>query len=271
MKSEVIAICGVGVGLASIILIGGWALWSDVKADFRDARSGLGDVRNSVAGNKGSLGGLTTKLEEHGRRLGKIEDTLTEYDARFDGIELALAGADIRVSEAEETPAGSGPEAGPDAPLEMAAVDYTVDVASADTFAAAEIAEAPAAPADDAAADFDVAVVAEVQADSSEAEKIVTAFAETRHWVEREICRAAVKTYFFLEAKPADAADKAGYFGFVSAADNVYSCRLEGERVLFKWQDNLGETLTSGSATFRLLDGVLTIRTDMKTEKFGEK
>lgn len=94
------------------------------------------------------------------------------------------------------------------------------------------------------------------------------ASAQTEDWTAREICRAATKTYFFLREMPADTSDKGEYFRFVSDADNVYGCRLSGQRAVFKWLKNSDETMMSSSTTFRVSDGVLVIVTDMKTERF---
>ena len=57
---------------------------------------------------------------------------------------------------------------------------------------------------------------------------VFTASADSGIWPDREVCRAAVKTYFFLRTNPADAVDSGGYFGFRSAAGNVYTCRIAG-------------------------------------------
>ena len=94
------------------------------------------------------------------------------------------------------------------------------------------------------------------------------AAAQTGGWTERDICRAATKTYFFLREMPADTSDKGAYFRFVSNADNVYGCRVSGERAVFKWINNYYETMTSRSTTFHLSGNALIIKTDMKTERF---
>ena len=87
-------------------------------------------------------------------------------------------------------------------------------------------------------------------------------------WMERDICRAAVKTYFFLAKMPADAPDQGEYFGFVSAKGNVYTCRISGERAVFRWLTKSGEPMGSEVARFWVSDGVLVIKTDMSTKKF---
>ncbi|MCY4547538.1 MAG: hypothetical protein OXC28_04145 [Defluviicoccus sp.] len=96
----------------------------------------------------------------------------------------------------------------------------------------------------------------------------LSALADTSSWTERDICRAAVKTYFFLSEPPADADDQAGYFGFVSAAGNVYTCRLSEGRAVFRWMTKGGEPMRSELTRFRLSHGVLVIRTEMSTETF---
>ena len=96
----------------------------------------------------------------------------------------------------------------------------------------------------------------------------IPAVADTDSWSERDICRAAVKTYFFLGKLPADAVDQGEYFGFVSAKGNVYTCRLAGERAVFRWLTKGGEPMRSELTRFRVSDGVLIIKTDMSTETF---
>ena len=94
--------------------------------------------------------------------------------------------------------------------------------------------------------------------------------ADSSFWTDREICRAAVKTYFFLASRPAAAigAGGDGYLGFRSSAGNVYTCRLAGTRVKFRWMNASGEPMNSSSTTFRVAGDTLTIRTDMKEERF---
>ena len=90
-------------------------------------------------------------------------------------------------------------------------------------------------------------------------------------WSDREICRAAVKTYFFLGRKPTDTADNGEYFGFSSAAGNTYTCRIAGQRAEFRWVNSSGETMKSDSTRFRVSDGTLVVETDMKKERFEKK
>ena len=94
------------------------------------------------------------------------------------------------------------------------------------------------------------------------------ASAESEVWTDREICRAALKTYFFLDAKPSDTSDIGQFFGFISASGNVYTCRLEGARAEFRWLNDSGQTITSKSTTFHVLGNKLTVQTDMKDELF---
>ena len=96
------------------------------------------------------------------------------------------------------------------------------------------------------------------------------ALADTVSWDDRDICRAAVKTYFFLEKPPADVAGQGGYFGFVSAKGNVYACRLAGERAVFQWLTRNGEPMRSEVTRFRVSGGVLVIKTDMSTKTFKQ-
>ena len=92
--------------------------------------------------------------------------------------------------------------------------------------------------------------------------------AEQGPWTDREICRAAAKTYFFLDSKPDDSVDEGSWFGFRSAAGNVYSCRIEGVIAAFSWLNNSGEAMESRSSSF-LIDGdQLQVQTDMSQEAF---
>ena len=95
-----------------------------------------------------------------------------------------------------------------------------------------------------------------------------TLSADSHLWTDREICRAAVKTYFFLSTRPADATGGDGYLGFRSASGNVYTCQLAGTRAKFRWLNASGEPMTSSSTTFHLAGDTLTIRTDMKKVRF---
>ena len=95
--------------------------------------------------------------------------------------------------------------------------------------------------------------------------------ADSGFWTDREICRAAVKTYFFLATRPADATGGEGDLGFRSASGDVYICRLAGTRAKFRWVNASGEPMNSSSTTFRLAGDTLTIRTDMMEERFRAK
>ena len=92
--------------------------------------------------------------------------------------------------------------------------------------------------------------------------------ADSGMWADREICRAAVKTYFFLRTKPEDAVDSGEYFGFRSAAGNVYTCRIAGQRAEFRWVNSRGKMMKSDSTRFRMSADTLIVQTDMKTETF---
>ena len=80
----------------------------------------------------------------------------------------------------------------------------------------------------------------------------IAASADSGYWTGREICRAAVKTYFFLGIEPVDAPDKGEFLGFRSASGNVYACRVAGTRTQFRWVNASDETMNSSSTTFRL-------------------
>ena len=96
----------------------------------------------------------------------------------------------------------------------------------------------------------------------------ISASADNGVWTEREICRAALKTYFFLRSKPADTEDRGGFHGFRSASGYVYTCRIDGTRIEFQWVNASGTTKKSNSTTFRVSDDILFVQTDMKEERF---
>ena len=97
---------------------------------------------------------------------------------------------------------------------------------------------------------------------------VLPALADTGSWAKRDICRAAVKTYFFLSKLPSDVADQGEYFGFTSAAGNVYTCRLVEDRAMFRWLTKGSQPMQSDVTRFRVSDGVLIIETDMSTRTF---
>ena len=99
----------------------------------------------------------------------------------------------------------------------------------------------------------------------------IAAFADSGVWTNREICRAAVKTYFFLDAKPTDTADNGQFLGFLSASGNIYTCRIEGTKAEFRWLNASGQTMTSKSTRFHVRDGMLTVYTNMMEERFSTK
>ena len=98
-----------------------------------------------------------------------------------------------------------------------------------------------------------------------------TASADSGMWPDREICRAALKTYFFLRTKPANALDSGEYFGFRSTAGNIYTCRVAGQRAEFRWVNASGESMESDSTRFRVSAGTLIVQTDMMKETFGKE
>ena len=95
------------------------------------------------------------------------------------------------------------------------------------------------------------------------------AHSDTGLWTNREICRAAVKTYFFLDTKPNGAADSGEYFGFRSASGHVYGCLIKGTRAELRWLNAAGEAMNSNSTRLLVRDDILTIQTDMKEESFS--
>ena len=97
------------------------------------------------------------------------------------------------------------------------------------------------------------------------------AFADSGAWTDREICRAAVKTYFFLGRKPTDSADSGKYFGFRSSSGNIYTCRIVGMRAEFRWVNASGGNMESGWTRFQVFDNALVVKTDMKEEVFRTK
>lgn len=99
----------------------------------------------------------------------------------------------------------------------------------------------------------------------------ITAASDNSIWTDREICRAAVKTYFFLDSEPADAANSGQFSGFRSTSGYIYGCRINDDKVEFRWLNASEEIMRSNSTEYHVLDNVLTIQTDMKTESFSLK
>lgn len=87
-------------------------------------------------------------------------------------------------------------------------------------------------------------------------------------WSEREICRAATKTYFWLKELPSDAPDEGVYMGFMSERQNYYTCRVDGDVADFLWVNKSFEKMRSQSTKFEINGSTLTVETDMKTENF---
>lgn len=87
-------------------------------------------------------------------------------------------------------------------------------------------------------------------------------------WSDREICRAATKTYFWLNELPSDGPDQENYMGFMSAKHNYYTCRVDGNVAEFKWVNNSSEKMRSRSTRIEINGDRLTVESDMKTESF---
>ncbi len=87
-------------------------------------------------------------------------------------------------------------------------------------------------------------------------------------WSDREICRAATKTYFWLSELPSDAPDQEVYMGFWSAKQNYYTCRIDGDVVDFRWVNKSSEKMRSQSTKIEFSRNKLTVISDMKTESF---
>lgn len=87
-------------------------------------------------------------------------------------------------------------------------------------------------------------------------------------WSDREICRAAVKTYFFLSILPTDAQSVEGYDGFRSQAGNLYGCAVSGDVTAFRWVNDSGSNMSSRSTRFTLSGSRLTVISDMQREVF---
>ena len=93
-------------------------------------------------------------------------------------------------------------------------------------------------------------------------------FADDSFWDNHAICRAAVKTYFFLKSQPSDAADRGLFYGFRSDSGNLYTCRIEDSTAVFRWINKAGDTMNSRSTTFTLNGDQLVVKTDMLVETF---
>ena len=78
-------------------------------------------------------------------------------------------------------------------------------------------------------------------------------------WTEREICRAAVNTYFSLEKMPDDSEDNGDFMGFKSAAGYIYTCRLEGNIAILKWVNATNDAMISKKTSFKLNGNTLVV------------
>lgn len=87
-------------------------------------------------------------------------------------------------------------------------------------------------------------------------------------WTDREICRAATKTYFWLRDLPKDATDQGQYMGFMSADRHYFTCRVDGQIADLRWSDQSSAPMRSRSTRVEIEKGRLTVRSDRKTERF---
>ncbi len=78
-------------------------------------------------------------------------------------------------------------------------------------------------------------------------------------WPDREICRAAVNTYFTLEEMPVDSEDNGDFMGFESAAGYIYTCRLEDNIAILKWVNAMNYAMTSRATSFELNGNTLVV------------
>lgn len=97
---------------------------------------------------------------------------------------------------------------------------------------------------------------------------LATQAVASESWSDREMCRAATKTYFWLKEMPTDGPDQGAFMGFKSAKNNYYTCRIDGNIADFKWVNQSSEKMRSRSTTLDVSGGTLTVNTDMKTESF---
>ncbi len=80
-------------------------------------------------------------------------------------------------------------------------------------------------------------------------------------WTERDICRAAVSTYFSLEEMPVNSKDNGDFMGFKSAAGYIYTCRIKNNIAILQWVNATGDTMNSKATSFKQ-DGNTLIVTD---------
>ncbi len=78
-------------------------------------------------------------------------------------------------------------------------------------------------------------------------------------WTDREICRAAVNTYFSLKDMPVDSEDNGDFMGFESAAGYIYTCRLEDNIAILKWVNGTDDAMTSKATSFELNGNTLVV------------
>lgn len=100
------------------------------------------------------------------------------------------------------------------------------------------------------------------------ATSVISGSAYASGWNDQAICRAAAKTYFFLNALPAEGPIKDDRYGLVSSSGNLYFCKVNSGTVEFYWKNKSGESMTSKSTKYSLSGDNLTVTTDMMNETF---
>ncbi len=87
-------------------------------------------------------------------------------------------------------------------------------------------------------------------------------------WNDVSICRAALKTYFFLKELPEFRNTQERLHIFESNSGNSYACSINGSVAEFIWLNQQGKTMTSKSTLFSFSNSNLEVISDMQTEIF---
>lgn len=83
-----------------------------------------------------------------------------------------------------------------------------------------------------------------------------------------EICKAGVATYFYLKVLPDLIGSGDGKFTFESKSSNEYKCWVDGNKIMFKWKNNQGQTMNNKGVYFSVDNEVITVDGDLYPKEF---
>lgn len=95
-------------------------------------------------------------------------------------------------------------------------------------------------------------------------------------WSEREICRAAIKTFFLLPELPTDDAaadfrDHMGFQGRNGIVTRQYACRVQEDRVAIRWFKENGDRKRDANTRWAREGDALVIRTQMDEARYAPR